>query len=209
MFTTVAIFSLILLSVNQVDGRKFHSRRTDPLSVLQNTCANTPNAGDCVRIKLQMEDLLRKCNDMVTQVSACGDVRSKYCYIWPAELFCYTSGGGGQVIVTTKAPSGTNDPNWYQIPSDPNELKLRGDYCVTHQSEDKCRNLLSALKVRYEECSKRPKTDASCQSFKISLCAAFPKFSPCLNGNGGLKRRTTRLQNLLRLRRQVRWNDID
>jgi hypothetical protein len=42
---------------------------------------------------------------------------------------------------------------------------------------------LAALKVRYSECASRPKTDVSCQNFKVSLCAAFPKFSPCLNGS--------------------------
>ncbi|UJR30295.1 hypothetical protein I4U23_017833 [Adineta vaga] len=205
MFTTGILFVLFLLvSINETNGRKFHSRQTDSLNVMRDKCAKTPGATECTQIKSQMEDLLRKCNDMVTQVSACGDVRSKYCYIWPRELFCYSSGGGSQVTTTTtKSPSWNNDPNWYQIPSNANELKLRGDYCVTHQNEDKCRNLLSAIKVRYEECAKRPKTDASCQSFKVALCAAFPKFSPCLNGSGGMKRRATRLQNLLRIRRQV------
>ncbi len=70
---------------------------------------------------------------------------------------------------------------------DPNELKSRGDYCVTHQAEQKCRNLLDAIKVRYTECSKRPATDISCQNFKVALCSAFPKFSPCLQGGSGFK----------------------
>lgn len=59
---------------------------------MKEKCAQNPYAEECTRIKAQMEDLLRKCNDMVTPVSACQDVRSKYCYIWPKELYCYGSG---------------------------------------------------------------------------------------------------------------------
>ncbi|CAF3915612.1 unnamed protein product, partial [Adineta steineri] len=197
MFTTVILFIICLLSVNGIDGRRFQLRQTDALSIMRDKCAKEPNAEECTRIRSQMEDLLRKCRDMATPVSACDDVRGKYCTIWPKELFCYSSGGGGggsQIVTTTRPTSSGNDPNWYQIPSDPNELKLRGDYCVSHQAEDKCRNLLSALKVRYEECSKRPKTDVSCQNFKAALCAAFPKFSPCLNGSK--KRHATPLKRL-------------
>jgi hypothetical protein len=65
---------------------------------MREKCAQNPYAEDCTRIKSQMEDLLRKCRDMLTPVSACDDVKSKYCVIWPRELYCYTSnGGGGQV----------------------------------------------------------------------------------------------------------------
>ena len=42
-----------------------------------------------------MEDLLRKCGQMASPVSACKEVRDKYCVIWPRELYCLTSGGGG------------------------------------------------------------------------------------------------------------------
>ncbi|CAF2962193.1 unnamed protein product [Rotaria sp. Silwood2] len=202
MLTTVLLFVLLLFT-NQLNGRTFHSRETDSLIVMRDRCADTPYADECTRVKSQMEDLLRKCSSMVTPVSACNDVRTRYCFIWPRELYCF--GSGGQV--TVKPPPWNTDSDWTQIPSDPNELKIRGDYCVTRQAELKCRNLLNALKIRYDECSKRPKTDYSCQSFKGSLCSAFPKFSPCLNGSGGLKRRVTQLENYLRKRHKVKRNN--
>jgi hypothetical protein len=61
---------------------------------MREKCAQNPYADECIRIKQQMEDLLRKCNDMVTPVSACQDVKDKYCFIWPTELYCYGSSGG-------------------------------------------------------------------------------------------------------------------
>ncbi len=66
---------------------------------MREKCAQNPYADECTRIKQQMEDLLRKCNDMVSPVPACKDVRDKYCVIWPRKLYCYSSsyGGGGQV----------------------------------------------------------------------------------------------------------------
>jgi hypothetical protein len=64
---------------------------------MREKCTQNPYDGDCTRIKSQMEDLLRKCNEMVSPVSSCSDVKSKYCVIWPRELYCYSSGGGGQV----------------------------------------------------------------------------------------------------------------
>lgn len=70
-----------------------------------------------------------------------------------------------------------------QIPTSADGLKSRGDYCLVRQGEEKCRLLLNAIKLRYVECSKAPRTDAECQNFKVSLCKAFPKFSPCLNGS--------------------------
>ena len=71
-------------------------------------------------------------------------------------------------------------------------MRSRGEYCVTHQTEQKCRNLMSAIRTRYDACSRLPKTDPGCQSFKVSLCAAFPNFSPCLNGGAGFKVRIER-----------------
>lgn len=85
-----------------------------------------------------------------------------------------------------------------KIPSNPNELKARGDYCVVHQSEQKCKDLLTAIKIRYDDCSKRPTTDYSCQTFKITLCSAFPNFSPCLNS--GVAVRVYYLKKKLKLR---------
>jgi hypothetical protein len=68
------------------------------LNVLREKCDKNPYLDECTQIKRQMEDLLRKCNDMVTPVSACQDVKYKYCFIWPKELYCYSNnGGGGQV----------------------------------------------------------------------------------------------------------------
>ena len=64
---------------------------------MKEKCTQNPYAEECTRIKQQMEDLLRKCNDMVTPVEACSEVRSKYCFIWPNELYCYSSGGGSSV----------------------------------------------------------------------------------------------------------------
>ncbi len=58
---------------------------------------------------------------------------------------------------------------------------------MNHQAEQKCVNLFNTIKSRYVECSNHPATDASCQSFKISLCSAYPKFAPCLNGSSGFK----------------------
>jgi hypothetical protein len=68
---------------------------------MREKCAQNPYAVECTQIKQQMEDLLRKCNNMATPVSACTDVKDKYCFIWPKELYCYTygGGGGGQVCV--------------------------------------------------------------------------------------------------------------
>lgn len=198
------IFLCLLLKSNQIDGRIFQNRATDPLIEMRDKCQKNPSVDECVQIKSQMEDLLRKCQNMATSVSACGDVRTKYCVIWPRELFCYLSPGGGNGGggTATKTPSVNNDPDWLFIPSDPNELKQRGDYCVAHQTEQKCRNLLNALKIRYDDCSRKPATDVSCQSFKRSLCAAFPKFSPCLNGGVGVKRKIDRLRRLFQMKKR-------
>ncbi|CAF3725082.1 unnamed protein product [Rotaria sordida] len=195
MLTTVILF-IFFLFINHTNGRTFHTRDADSLVVMRERCAKTPYVDECTGVKSQMEDLLRKCRAMVTPVPACDDVKNKYCFIWPSELYCYgfNSGGGG---------GGGSDSDWSQIPSDPNELKRRGDYCVTHQAELKCRNLLNALKIRYDECSKRPKTDISCQNFKGSLCSAFPNFSPCIYGGGGLRRRVTQLENYFQKRHKV------
>lgn len=68
---------------------------------MRDRCTQTPTVDECIRVKIQMEDLLRKCRDMITPVAACNDVRSKYCFIWPRELYCYisTGGGGSQVCL--------------------------------------------------------------------------------------------------------------
>jgi hypothetical protein len=71
--------------------------QADSLTIMREKCSQNPNAEECTQIKLQMEDLLRKCSAMATPVSACDDVKNKYCFIWPRELYCYSSGGGGQV----------------------------------------------------------------------------------------------------------------
>ncbi len=62
---------------------------------MREKCSQNPFADECTRIKQQMEDLLRKCSNMATPVSACTDVKDKYCFIWPRELYCFISGGGG------------------------------------------------------------------------------------------------------------------
>jgi hypothetical protein len=62
---------------------------------MREKCSKNPYASECTQIKSQMEDLLRKCKDMATPVSACTDVKDKYCFIWPNELYCYTFSGGG------------------------------------------------------------------------------------------------------------------
>ena len=60
---------------------------------MREKCAQNPSAAECTSIKQQMEDLLRKCRLMVTPVSACQEVSTKYCFIWPKEHYCLTSGG--------------------------------------------------------------------------------------------------------------------
>ena len=61
-------------------------------------CQRTPSDNECVQIKFQMEDLLRKCQTMAPPVAACGEVRSKYCVIWPRELYCFASPGGNPQV---------------------------------------------------------------------------------------------------------------
>lgn len=78
---------------------------------MRDQCAKTPYADECTRVKAQMEDLLRKCSDMATPVAACTDVRSKYCFIWPRELYCFGSSGGGG----GGGGGGGYDPDWYQV----------------------------------------------------------------------------------------------
>lgn len=89
------------------------------MTVMRDKCQKTPSADECIQIKAQMEDLLRKCQTMITPVSACGDVRSRYCFIWPRELFCYVSpgggGGNGNGQVPTQPPSSITDPEWTQV----------------------------------------------------------------------------------------------
>lgn len=84
---------------------------------MRDKCQKNPSLDECVQIKSQMEDLLRKCQTMATPVSACGDVRTKYCIIWSRELFCYLSPGGGNGGggTATKAPSVNNDPDWLLV----------------------------------------------------------------------------------------------
>ncbi|CAF4343131.1 unnamed protein product, partial [Didymodactylos carnosus] len=64
---------------------------SDSLNVMRVHCTKNPSLEDCTRIKKQMEDLLRKCREMRTPVSACNAVKDKYCYVFPTELYCYTS----------------------------------------------------------------------------------------------------------------------
>lgn len=66
---------------------------------MRDQCAKNPYADECTRVKTQMEDLLRKCNEMATPVQACNDVKQKYCFIWPRELYCIGYSGGGQVCL--------------------------------------------------------------------------------------------------------------
>ena len=35
------------------------------------------------------------------------------------------------------------------------------------------------LRENFKRCEKSPKTDHECQSFKMNLCGAFPKFACC------------------------------
>ena len=93
---------------------------------MREQCSRTPFVVECTRVKQQMEDLLRKCRDMATPVSACGDVRTKYCYIWPKELFCYSSsgGGGGSGSNQVRLPHLTFSPFICSIPGANNETTI-------------------------------------------------------------------------------------
>ncbi|CAF3042810.1 unnamed protein product [Rotaria socialis] len=74
-----------------------------------------------------------------------------------------------------------------KVPIDPEELRVRGEYCIRNGKEKKCQELLTNLKNTYSSCSKKKPTAAptkpeqlDCHSFQEHLCKAFPKFPPCI-----------------------------
>ncbi|CAF1237815.1 unnamed protein product [Rotaria magnacalcarata] len=74
-----------------------------------------------------------------------------------------------------------------KVPIDPEQLRVRGEYCIRNGKEKKCQELLTNLKNTYSSCSKKKPTTAptkpeqlDCHSFQGHLCKAFPKFPPCI-----------------------------
>lgn len=91
--------------------------------------------------------------------------------------------------VNTQTETLTNE-EFVKVPVNPDELRIRGEYCVRHGKEKKCHDLLNNLKNTYSSCSKKkPSTTTKttptkpeqldCHSFQTHLCLAFPKFPPC------------------------------
>ncbi|CAF1382567.1 unnamed protein product [Adineta ricciae] len=76
------------------------------------------------------------------------------------------------------------DNEFVKVPVDPEELRTRGDYCLRHNKEKKCQQLLNNLKTTYSTCGKKKinvqPEQIDCHSFQTHLCKAFPKFPPCL-----------------------------
>ncbi|CAF3323589.1 unnamed protein product, partial [Rotaria sp. Silwood2] len=78
------------------------------------------------------------------------------------------------------------DEEFIKVPFNPDELRIRGEDCVRHGKEKKCKDLLNNLKNTYSSCSKNKSSSTTslktlfidCNSFQTHLCKAFPKFPP-------------------------------
>ncbi|CAF1243337.1 unnamed protein product, partial [Didymodactylos carnosus] len=163
-----------------------------------------PKISECIKLKSKFNQLLKKCKKLNNkQQEICKEVQYKLCAVFPDE--CLSTSTKIPLttkkilkIITTKTPiistvtavatatattSVVNVPSdmaeFIKVPTDPDELRRRGEYCVRHGKEQKCSKLLTNLKSKYTTCTKKPKEEIGCTSFQTHLCRAFPKFPPC------------------------------
>jgi hypothetical protein len=106
-----------------------------------------------------------------------------------AKSITTTTTRKSEIIITTTQsevnPSETiTNEEFVKVPINPDDLRIRGEYCVRHGKEKKCQQLLTNLKNTYSTCSKKkaePQPERiDCHSFQTHLCKAFPKFPPCI-----------------------------
>jgi hypothetical protein len=97
-----------------------------------------------------------------------------------------TTPGKSEIIRQSEVnPSETiTNEEFVKVPINPDDLRVRGEYCVRHGKEKKCQQLLTNLKNTYSTCAKKkpePHVEhIDCHSFQTHLCKAFPKFPPCI-----------------------------
>ncbi|CAF1342121.1 unnamed protein product [Rotaria sp. Silwood1] len=188
----------------------------DKYGRLRDKCQQNPSNRDCLQLKSKFSDLIKKCQKLTTQeqLLVCQQVKTKFCTVFP--LSCIQS-STTNIVLTTQKPSTTKklvkttksklikttksstitsnilinetltDQEFIKVPFNPDELRLRGEYCIRHGKEKKCKDLLNNLKYTYASCAKNKSITTSpkpehidCHSFQSHLCKAFPKFPPCI-----------------------------
>ena len=171
---------------------------------LREQCARTPSNSECLKLKSKFVQLIEKCEKINTpnQAKICEQVKAKLCAIFPSTCVRATT---IQTIPTTRRrtkvkskPTKTlitttttrtsqtlTNEEFVQVPVNPEELRIRGEYCIRHGKEKKCQQLLKNLKSTYSSCNKKKPQPTKpeqidCHSFQTHLCKAFPKFPPCI-----------------------------
>jgi hypothetical protein len=170
-------------------------------------CQRTPSNSECIELKSKFLQLIKKCQKLKSQeqIILCQQVKAKLCAVFPStcgqsvpttKLTTRRKPTKAKVIptkvtTTTTAKATTvsmqSNEEFVKVPVNPDELRIRGEYCIRHGKEIKCQQLLNNLKNVYSTCNKKKSQSAptkpeeiDCNSFQTHLCKAFPKFPPCL-----------------------------
>ena len=177
-------------------------------SALREQCARHPSNVECVQLKVKFLQLIQKCQKIQSkeQLAICQQVKLKLCAVFPSyclqlttitttkpkitkskfkstkKTMTTTTTTTVKTTITSTMPMANEE--FVKVPVDPNELRIRGEYCVRHGKEKKCQQLLNNLKNTYSNCNKKKATpqpeQIDCHSFQTHLCKAFPKFPPCI-----------------------------
>lgn len=158
------IFLFLLIGIRSDDDiDQYHS--------LRDQCQRHPSTAECVQLKSKFLQLINKCQKINTKKQAviCQQIKAKLCAVFPS--YC---------LQTTTTMKSISNEEFVKVPINPEELRIRGEYCIRHGKEKKCQQLLNNLKNTYSTCNKKKPSKIDCHSFQTHLCKAFPTFPPCL-----------------------------
>ena len=181
-----ALFFIFIVVTSADDMEKYRT--------LREQCTRTPSNSECIKLKSKFLELIQKCQKIKTreQMIICQQVKDKLCAVFPSNCIHTTttrkrtiskSKSTTTTKVTPTSQTMTNE-EFVKVPVNPEELRVRGEYCIRHGKEKKCQQLLNNLKTTYSSCNKKKSSTTpeqiDCHSFQTHLCKAFPKFPPCI-----------------------------
>ena len=186
------IFLVLFIGIRSDDDmEKYHS--------LREQCQRHPSNVECVQLKSKFLQLIEKCQKINTkeQFAVCQQIKVKLCAVFPSYCLQTTTTKTTRkqtkpklkptitTTTTTVKPMlisnrTMSNEEFVQVPVNPEELRVRGEYCIRHGKEKKCQELLNNLKTTYSSCNKKKPDKIDCHSFQTHLCKAFPKFPPCI-----------------------------